>query len=354
MGAGHSRRSRSQNDSNDHHPEQEAAPPHINAVPPVNSNYPNQYAAQPQQYYNQAPQYYGGRRSYVPNNGHFYGGWGGAPPTHYMPFQPQQQIRQQVPEQTQRTSTIRNDVNLKKPTLKVRLSQEKPSTLLVSFSFDAAAPCSVSVFFNVTEDSADSCKLTLVNSEPAPRVAFDKGLGQEFVQKLEHGLLLDTVSPADLLSTGPETFPLVVRLETVKKDATTEDGRERQLVEPPGSPLPKWVQAQTTYATLTKNSDGEYMVRVLKQKIWVEGVSYELQEIYGIEQCTSGTAVTGDDTGKECVICMSEPRDTTVLPCRHMCMCSGCARMLRHQTNRCPICRTAVDGLLEIKVERRT
>ena len=42
-----------------------------------------------------------------------------------------------------------------------------------------------------------------------------------------------------------------------------------------------------------------------------------------------------------------------VLPCRHMCMCSGCARMLRHQTNRCPICRTTVEGLLEIKVERR-
>jgi hypothetical protein len=27
--------------------------------------------------------------------------------------------------------------------------------------------------------------------------------------------------------------------------------------------------------------------------------------------------------------------------------------MLRHQTNRCPICRTLVESLLEIKVERR-
>ena len=25
-------------------------------------------------------------------------------------------------------------------------------------------------------------------------------------------------------------------------------------------------------------------------------------------------------------MCLSEARDTTVLPCRHMCMCSGCAR----------------------------
>lgn len=52
-------------------------------------------------------------------------------------------------------------------------------------------------------------------------------------------------------------------------------------------------------------------------------------------------------------MCLSEPRDTTVLPCRHLCMCSGCARLLRGQTNRCPICRTPVEKLLEIKVAPR-
>lgn len=32
------------------------------------------------------------------------------------------------------------------------------------------------------------------------------------------------------------------------------------------------------------------------------------------------------------------------------CMCSGCAKVLRFQTNRCPICRQPVERLLEIKV----
>ncbi|KAI7997677.1 putative E3 ubiquitin-protein ligase LOG2 [Camellia lanceoleosa] len=31
-------------------------------------------------------------------------------------------------------------------------------------------------------------------------------------------------------------------------------------------------------------------------------------------------------------------------------MCSGCAKVLRLQTNRCPICRQPVERLLEIKV----
>jgi len=37
------------------------------------------------------------------------------------------------------------------------------------------------------------------------------------------------------------------------------------------------VQSQTTFASLGKGEDGEWEVRVLKQKIWVDGISYELQ-----------------------------------------------------------------------------
>jgi len=33
-------------------------------------------------------------------------------------------------------------------------------------------------------------------------------------------------------------------------------------------------------------------------------------------------------------------------------MCSECAKVLRFQTNRCPICRTPVERLLEIKVPK--
>jgi E3 ubiquitin-protein ligase MGRN1 len=46
-----------------------------------------------------------------------------------------------------------------------------------------------------------------------------------------------------------------------------------------------WVQSQTTFAALcTDEEGGGFEVKVLKQKIWVDGVSYELQEIYGMEQ----------------------------------------------------------------------
>ncbi|RLN31488.1 hypothetical protein BBJ28_00025769, partial [Nothophytophthora sp. Chile5] len=57
--------------------------------------------------------------------------------------------------------------------------------------------------------------------------------------------------------------------------------------------------------------------------------------------------------GAECIICLSEPRNTTVLPCRHMCLCSACAETLRKSSSTCPICRTQVEALLQIRVEAK-
>ena len=78
----------------------------------------------------------------------------------------------------------------------------------------------------------------------------------------------------------------------------------------------------------------------------VDGLCYLLQEIYGIENKKAhvdaskvhgdGDGVGGcdddpDDNGSECVICMSDVRDTLILPCRHLCLCNGCADSLRYQ-----------------------
>jgi len=82
---------------------------------------------------------------------------------------------------------------------------------------------------------------------------------------------------------------------------------------------------------------------------------YELEPIFGAaagaeeEVDAVGAAVVddaADDSNTVCVVCLTEPRDTLVMPCRHMCLCSGCAESVSRQGT-CPICRTRIEGLLK-------
>uniref|UniRef100_A0A5F8G6P7 E3 ubiquitin-protein ligase n=1 Tax=Monodelphis domestica TaxID=13616 RepID=A0A5F8G6P7_MONDO len=97
---------------------------------------------------------------------------------------------------------------------------------------------------------------------------------------------------------------------------------------------------------------------VVIQAVVDEGdVSYLLQEIYGIEnknnQETKPSDDENSDNSNECVVCLSDLRDTLILPCRHLCLCNSCADTLRYQANNCPICRLPFRALLQIRAVRK-
>lgn len=49
-----------------------------------------------------------------------------------------------------------------------------------------------------------------------------------------------------------------------------------------------------------------------------------------------------------CVICLTDPRQVLLLPCRHLCICSSCAENLKFQSANCPICRVPFRALLQL------
>ncbi|OWZ19546.1 RING zinc finger [Phytophthora megakarya] len=280
-----------------------------------------------------------------------------------------------VPE-LQQTCTVKNHVNLKKPSLKLQRSPTDPLQYALEFQFDATKPCRISVYLVVvetidTETGGSSFELVHEDTIPVLTQHFPSGLGQNFVlkgglkeeetdveERLDQPVPLLDFSPYDpdelVYKTGTTQFPLIILLEVASD-------RKRP-------------QSQSTFCTFVKKGEDLWDIKMLKQKILVDGLTYELQEIYGIDGAVAaapkaernGADGDGqDDTtrtakdeieipeGAECIICMCEPRNTTVLPCRHMCLCSECAEALRKSASTCPICRTPVEALLQIRVEAK-
>ncbi|KAJ6876854.1 hypothetical protein NC651_029768 [Populus alba x Populus x berolinensis] len=244
--------------------------------------------------------------------------------------------------------TIKNVVNVNKASIKVVADENNLDCHLVSFTFDAVVDGSITIFYFGKE--GHNC--TFMPAYPEiyiPRkIPFEKGVGKKFSQPSGTGIDLGFFELDQLSKPSPEEdmFPLVIFAEACSPSLSTSTSQES------GKPLPTMsTHAQITEAVLEKKNEGHFQVKVVKQILWIDGIRYELREIYGIANSDSA-GFDEIDPGTECVICMSEPKDTAVLPCRHMCLCSGCAKELRSRSDTCPICRQPIQELMEIKVNK--
>lgn len=265
----------------------------------------------------------------------------------------------------------------------------------IEFHFDAEVDCSIRIFYFCTRE------LTSTGITYKPHHAtykskvynYKKGLDQKFDQPehtfqpylFDEDLLIYKPLDLDGNYNSGAVFPIVIHCVSLE------------------GPTPR--QSHSLVATIEKSQpDESYSIKPLKQLIFVDGVQYILQDIYGIEHkqlstgakarnsrdqgssnsqnkshslqsnlnLSDGASLTSVDYGLEnrqnrgskisnqhkslssentfeCVICMSEERDTMLLPCRHLCLCSPCAKSLRYQANSCPICRCPFKAALNFK-----
>eukprot|EP01026_Neomeris_dumetosa_P020824 TRINITY_DN1841_c0_g1_i11.p1 TRINITY_DN1841_c0_g1~~TRINITY_DN1841_c0_g1_i11.p1 ORF type:complete len:378 (-),score=50.75 TRINITY_DN1841_c0_g1_i11:604-1737(-) len=297
-------------------------------------------------------------------------------PQQNNPHYPAPLVAPNPPRQQQvKTTTIKNQVNLRKKSLRVE-EAEGGNRLLVAFEFDAVVPCSVTTFFGATEIPKEGNRLIPGEQPPGERVYYPNK--SSFQQPHQFPLqasddshqldlnLLNRETIGDLI--GKDTYPIIIRIECLLDSQSNDTHTLSELR--PGDPIPKWVQAQTSYTILhcdTRNNN-KWDAQVVKQKIWVNGSAYVLQDLYGIEGGVSQSSDVHDSSGKnttggqdddlenghECVICLTAPKDTAVLPCRHFCMCQDCAKEVYRTSRQCPICRIKVSSLLQIRMQRKS
>nr|XP_021536406.1 RING finger protein 157 [Neomonachus schauinslandi] len=257
-----------------------------------------------------------------------------------------------APPPQEPVKTLRSLINIRKDTLRLVKCAEEVKTpgeeagrakvrYNVEFTFDTDARVAITIYYQATEEFQNGIASYLPrdNSLQSETVRYKRGVCQQFC------LPSHTVDPSEWpeeelgFDLDREVYPLVVH-------AVVDEGDEY------------FGHCHVLLGTFEKHTDGTFCVKPLKQKQVVDGVSYLLQEIYGIENKynTQDSKVAEDevsDNSAECVVCLSDVRDTLILPCRHLCLCNTCADTLRYQANNCPICRLPFRALLQIRAMRK-
>eukprot|EP01095_Lingulamoeba_sp_RSL-Kostka_P013315 TRINITY_DN549_c0_g1_i1.p1 TRINITY_DN549_c0_g1~~TRINITY_DN549_c0_g1_i1.p1 ORF type:complete len:432 (-),score=154.20 TRINITY_DN549_c0_g1_i1:53-1348(-) len=220
--------------------------------------------------------------------------------------------------------------------------EDLPMNFRLKFTYDSLDEVKISIFLIAAEKIENNYSIieTKYDNEQMCFIS-PKGINQEFSLPAEKMIDLSKYSLDELIYDRERSnnldmnyYPMIITL------AATNGNRDDDYV---GI---ECIEQQTSYFTLVKNSDNSYSLKAIKVTAMFNDHIYNVHDIYGIDKNVDKDAYNNDS---ECVICITEDRDTTLLPCRHMCLCSECAELFRVQTDKCPICRSHVGSYLRMR-----
>ncbi|NXI96086.1 RN157 ligase, partial [Psophia crepitans] len=233
-----------------------------------------------------------------------------------------------APPPQEPVKTLRSLINIRKDTLRLVKCSEEVKTpgeevskakvhYNVEFTFDTDTRVAITIYYQASEEfhNGVASYIPRDNSLQSETVHYKRGVCQQFCVPSH------TVDPSEWseeelgFDLDREVYPMVVH-------AVVDEGEEHSG------------HSHVLLATFEKHSDGTFCVKPLKQK-----------------QVVAEDEVS--DNSAECVVCLSDVRDTLILPCRHLCLCNTCADTLRYQANNCPICRLPFRALLQIRAMRK-
>jgi len=226
------------------------------------------------------------------------------------------------------TVTLQNHVNLNRNSIHLCKAEDgSPTRFQLEFTFDCEAECTLSVWY-LAEEEVDGGDTTIQFKSAYPhqpaQTSYQAGLGQKYKVPLAEAFDTSLVSVRRQLyyHQGSRLYPIAIVLQTTGE------------MEP---------QMQVTYATFKGHEGDALTVNAVRQKLQCQGAVYDMKEVYGAE-------LNNNMDTAECVICMSSPKSIAVLPCRHLCMCSDCAKDLHRSMDGCPMCRCKVESLLQMNL----
>ncbi|KAL4430488.1 hypothetical protein ABPG74_005413 [Tetrahymena malaccensis] len=233
---------------------------------------------------------------------------------------------------------IQNDIIFKKNSAKF-VKQENSWTF--QFEFDALKPVTISAYFLVQQSLRFFSQLHESFSDEKAKYELNFNACQRNQQfSCSFPIQLETLN-SKYLENKDKYWPIIVQMK-----------REDPYLE----------QKNLFYYFTIQPKQSEFQPFLKKQVLELNNESYEISEIYGVEntdlvhgEAAEQKQANMDDCNKECIICMTDLIDTVIMPCKHMCICVECAKTFQQKkSNRlCPVCRKEIESFLRISKQQQ-
>ncbi|GJD08835.1 Probable E3 ubiquitin-protein ligase LOG2 [Galdieria sulphuraria] len=202
--------------------------------------------------------------------------------------------------------TVRNVVRLSKSSLQL-VPSTLPKCYVLQFHFDTLVDCGILTYF-LAKEFQDDHLLSFSSqccSQPSIQY-FRAGLGQTYRQGEAEALNFSKVAKESLVYRETDEYPVIVEIKCNLSNTGQAGTLGTELSSRSENSTNEEIEGYYIYLSLDKEqiSSGTFPLRVIKQKIIVHGVIYELEEIYGIDSgntataqgCVSSTCYSEDDT----------------------------------------------------------
>eukprot|EP01054_Gregarina_sp_Poly1_P010028 Gregarina_sp_Poly_1__10027@NODE_671_length_6849_cov_105_621351_g502_i1_p5_GENE_NODE_671_length_6849_cov_105_621351_g502_i1NODE_671_length_6849_cov_105_621351_g502_i1_p5_ORF_typecomplete_len268_score28_15zfC3HC4_3/PF13920_6/1_2e13ProkRING_4/PF14447_6/6_9e08zfRING_2/PF13639_6/0_0049zfRING_5/PF14634_6/0_14zfP11/PF03854_14/0_94zfC3HC4_2/PF13923_6/1zfRING_UBOX/PF13445_6/1_7zfRING_UBOX/PF13445_6/2_4e02_NODE_671_length_6849_cov_105_621351_g502_i131653968 len=192
----------------------------------------------------------------------------------------------------------------------------------LQIKYTALQRCQAILYRHVTAASVtdlDSCSTPeTVSADWEPRTKRDLSIGEDLIENLNAGSLGHFSEAAIEL--------LLLNITPLTMDST------------------HWQQWYYLQFEPFKSGGEAYMLSHWGQKMQMGKQLYSVMKIYSTRDEAEHA------TPAMCLICSSSGANTMVLPCRHLCLCTECAAVMRLRDQKCPICRGTITSLLQLEV----
>jgi len=196
--------------------------------------------------------------------------------------------------------TVTSTVNVIQKSIQLLKNPDEPNLFQLEFLFDSSFPCTIELLHNAKERSL---------SVPLITRSFPAGFKQLF-QFSEKDPWFDFLN---LDEDRNDSIIITIRGGRGNKQDSC---------------------SQRTICNILVREDHQELVTT--QKIEYNGESFIIKEIYGFQQ------------DEDCSVCLTEKKNTVLLPCHHLCVCDCCALVLTTTINKCPICRSFIRSMIQV------